>query len=158
MVFNPDAPEVDVDTLPMVDEGDDDKTLELRLAVLDKMIKKWLGTAAKADIDSLPDLLDMNKNSDFKGLENVIALRLFTKHYQDFLSMMETLQSICEEDDYDRLSPLVDSFTLMMETFCEYVDKELCEKALTRLLLGVDVEEFPDEIGDDGLNIDVSYL
>jgi hypothetical protein len=102
----------------------------------------------------------MTKNKDFEVFTTEIALRLFTKHHKDFIGMMETLQSICEEDENEdeSLSQLVDSFILMMDTFYDYVDFDVCEYALDCLLLGAEVEEFPDDIGDDGLYIDVTHL
>ena len=97
---------------------------------------------------------------EFDGFKTVIALRLFTKHHKDFIGMMETLQSICEEDEDEgeNLIQLVDSFTLMIDSFNDYVDFDSCESALDCLLLGAEVEEFPDDIGDDGLYIDVTHL
>jgi hypothetical protein len=95
---------------------------------------------------------------EFDGFKTVIALRLFTKHHKDFIGMMEILQSICDESEDEKLSQLVDSFTLMIDSFNDYVDHDLCESALELLLLEAEVEEFPDEIGDDGLYIDVTHL
>jgi hypothetical protein len=126
-----------------------------RTAALDKKIAEWLEDSAAAPLSELPMVMDRRNEGPYMTL---FALRFFSKYHKQITDMIEALQGMCEEEE--DLQALPDSFTMMLESFCDYIDAEKLDQAFFELVRGMDCgdEDLDENFGDDGLCIDAEDL